>query len=305
MVETVKAKGKSDVAASSGGESSRGGGRGGRGKQGRAAVQASQIKGKKRAIEDEGGPEGMELGLAAGSGGEENKDKEKKDFEKQAAKKEYLGKEKVAKLLKTMVTSILRGLQESRDLAACVIDVMLAPAEAKFFETMKQATTNYSQLEQAAKEEAGPPHLQALMGLLDGLLEEKDKIGATNFEVISKYRLELKDMTTQEACDAIRMCRQFKCYKKEDRRLAFEITGTKIRKEIISAITQLGGKLKLGRDPATYLERDLAEWLQLLEVQRVQARTQRRREWGQPQCRSEVTMLCLHPLTYEPHSYQP
>ena len=61
-----------------------------------------------------------------------------------------------------------------------------------------------------------------------------------------------------------RLCRQCKCWDKTKKRLVFSITDSEIRTSLKDALKNLDFVYKLGRAPASFMERELADWLQYL-----------------------------------------
>lgn len=175
-----------------------------------------------------------------------------------------LHKEKTAKVLKLMIKSLLRNMQDIRDLQSCVVDVFLGEDSSVEFLRMKEQTKHYSELDQEAKNKNGPPHLLAFVGLLEGLISRGDAVGQANAVAIKRYHEQVQAMEWEELAEQVRMCRAMKTFKEGQKKLLLEVSRTPIRKELLLALRQVNFNHKQGRPPPTFMERELAEWLQYL-----------------------------------------
>jgi hypothetical protein len=178
--------------------------------------------------------------------------------------KESLASVKTAKILKAIVKGLLRAMQDNRDLMSCCIDVLIGPESDSIFAQMSTQTSEYSKLSKAEKESHGSPHLLAFVGLLEAIIAKGPVVGQANFEAISAYNEQVKGYTPTQLNDHVRLCKQAKGYKAENKKLYLEMGRCPVRSEILAAAIQAGFQLKGGRAPPSHLERDLVEWLQQL-----------------------------------------
>lgn len=177
-------------------------------------------------------------------------------------RKENLHNERTAGVLQTIVKGTLRNMQDLRDMHNCIVDVFLGPSEDPIFSTMKDQTIAYSQLPQRERE--GPPHIVAFLGLLTALTQKGVAVGAANLQALENYLKETEGMDTEQMAEAVRHCRQVKCYQASQTRLVLEISRTPVRRQLIDALKQAGFKWCVGRAPAGHLERELQNWLDAL-----------------------------------------
>ncbi len=171
---------------------------------------------------------------------------------------------KTSKILKAIVKGLLRSMQDNRDLMRCCIDVLIGKEDDDILTQMSLQTTEYPKLDKAAKEAHGLPHLLAFVGLLTAILAKGPAVGQANFEAIQAYNEEVKNFSPVQLNEHVRLCKQAKCYKAENKKLYLEMGRCPVRSEILAAVIQLGFQKKGGRAPPSHLERDLVEWLQQL-----------------------------------------
>ena len=119
-------------------------------------------------------------------------------------------------------------------------------------------------LDQKEKDAQGSPHLVATMGLVSAVVEEGDKIGAGNLKVLKRTLDKWSAMSPEELNQESRMCRQCKCWDKTKKRLVYSIVEVETRLALKEALKNLDFVYKIGRAPASFMERELADWLQYL-----------------------------------------
>ena len=95
-------------------------------------------------------------------------------------------------------------------------------------------------------------------------MNEGEKIGANNFKTLKETQEKWTAMTPEELNQEVRMCRQCKCWDKEKKRLVYSIVAVETRMAVKEALKNLGFAYKIGRAPASFMERELADWLQYL-----------------------------------------
>ena len=155
-------------------------------------------------------------------------------------------------------------MQGQRDLEACVFDCLTGDSDSKIFIKMKEHTTAYSKLPQTEREARGSPHLEAFQGALAAMVEEGEAIGRANLEVLQKYQQEVRLMSIEELSEQVRLCRQVRCFDEKQRKLLLEMSRAKpeVRRALLEGLQQLKFRLRQGRAPAGYLERELGSILE-------------------------------------------
>eukprot|EP00974_Lingulodinium_polyedra_P069519 6730716-Lingulodinium_polyedra.AAC.1 len=156
-------------------------------------------------------------------------------------------------------------MQDGRDLASCSIDVYIGPCDDPVLESMAEQTKAYGQLGMEEKKEAGPPHLLAYMGLVKGLVAKGVASGQLNYDRLKEHMEGLEALTTEELNQQVRLCKKAKCFDNKKAKLLICLSSeSQVRKNVSEAMVQVGFEKKVGRPPASGLERDLAEWLDQL-----------------------------------------
>ena len=170
--------------------------------------------------------------------------------------------------LSLLLKSVLRCLQDNRTHAGVLFDVVIVEATSSMAKGMIEQGQSYSQLrQQEGGDQLGPPHVYVFGGLLEALVSEGEKIGAANLKEIQNFATEFGDLTSTEKAELVLHTRCEKMYNSEFRRLVMCFERVPIRKNILDAMVQLGGRRKQGRAPKGAMERALESWLEkLLDV---------------------------------------
>ena len=91
-----------------------------------------------------------------------------------------------------------------------------------------------------------------------------ESIGQANLTKLTGYQEKVQAMEPKELNEDVRLFRQFKCYDQQKKRLAMCMVKGEERTAFIAALIQSGFVLKTGRPPASFMERELADWLDYL-----------------------------------------
>ena len=112
----------------------------------------------------------------------------------------------------------------------------------------------------------GPPFVYTYGGLIDGLIRLHGiEVGKSNLDKLKFLEEQFKSMEPPQICQGVvTMCRVSKVFDKEQRR----ITVAKVEKESLwvlsAALEQVGFTKKLGRAPASHMEREMQSHLDTL-----------------------------------------
>ena len=180
--------------------------------------------------------------------------------------------------LKTLLTLLtkqtLQSQQQVRMLASTVMDVFIMKSEAAVVQALlKEAkcfaaeVEDYRRRKDAGEEvkALGPPHPSAFMTLLETLVTADT--GAANKEALKasldRYGdcedpAELINLEAQ-VCRAVAMP-----YDAANTRIMLAMRDFPARRQVVSAMAQLGAEHKKGQAPPGYMEDQLQEWLDAL-----------------------------------------
>ena len=114
---------------------------------------------------------------------------------------------------------------------------------------------------------AGPPHIYALGGLLKAICHRGDKeldpvIFANMTNLMNRYEA----MTVTKRAEMCKVCRTDKMWRADSRRLSLCIADGEALQELVAALVAIGATRKQGRAPATYMERELQEYVEALAI---------------------------------------
>ncbi len=101
-------------------------------------------------------------------------------------------------------------------------------------------------------------------GLLFALHNRAQAVGAANATTLACYWEKYQEMDNEEKSGQARYCRLAPVYDKTGMKVILNIESTGIRKELLSALQQLGGIRKYGRAPPGALEREMQKFLESL-----------------------------------------
>ncbi|CAK0903737.1 unnamed protein product [Prorocentrum cordatum] len=174
------------------------------------------------------------------------------------------------RFLLVMVKQLLKVAQGMRELGGCLFDTCLCPVDGAEALKMAEQTHNYAE---AVKRDGkghlhGAPYIWAFAGLLAGLRERGDAVGAQNAKGIVDMMEWLDAHGVEDKMEMIRMCRLDKTYDKDKKRITFVLRDERWRQTVIACCVQAGMERKQGKAPASFMERELQEYVvQLLEHQ--------------------------------------
>ena len=81
---------------------------------------------------------------------------------------------------------------------------------------------------------------------------------------LKEYMSELEAMDIEQRCEAVKFCRLDKMYNQELRRITFCCVDPGARQAVLKAFDEAGAERKQGKAPASYMERELQEWVEAL-----------------------------------------
>ena len=174
-----------------------------------------------------------------------------------------------------MLTKLsLRSAQEGAELRGCLLQTWLLDSSCNEVKMMEEQGRAY-QIAIRKKGKGHPygaPNLWIYAALIQALLKRGDSIGARTKTNLQAHWEELDNMDTEDKAEIIRVCRLDRVYAEGKRRLTFYLAEEHdpdkepIRKSINTAMGQVPGTIrKVGKSPATFMERDLQQWLEVLE----------------------------------------
>ena len=167
-----------------------------------------------------------------------------------------------SKALYTLMMKMLLSLAQSRrNIEGVLFDVLIVPQDLPEVLKMTEQGSLYNQeVQKRGKGHGlGAPHLWIFGALLESLLLRKESIGAHNFAELQKFKQKLTTLEYAQKMDIIKFTKVDKCYDQGKRRITLCIA--EARPELLSALQQIGAELKSGRAPASHMERELQEWL--------------------------------------------
>ena len=100
--------------------------------------------------------------------------------------------------------------------------------------------------------------------MLKALKARGDKVGAATAEKIEEIWDEVERMTNEEKGEAFMFCRVDRTYNGETKRITMAIRDQDWRKAINKAMEELKWDRKYGRAPASFMERDMQQWVETL-----------------------------------------
>ena len=163
-------------------------------------------------------------------------------------------------LLALMMKMILQMSQNSRDVMGTVFDTWLAPADDSVINAMTVQGRRYALVVRTAGHGLSSPHLYVFGSMLDAIAkhtkEEEDRL--MNERYIA--------MSIEQRAQLVRLWKIAKVFKTEDRKLALafgagqEAQACKARVLAVLA-KQQAWTYKVGRAPASHMERQLSEFL--------------------------------------------
>ena len=89
-------------------------------------------------------------------------------------------------------------------------------------------------------------------------------VGATTAKALAEAKQTLSSMEMEDRLETVKMCRVDKMYDASKKRITFNISDGALRKTIISALNQTGAVHKQGRALASFMEREMQDWLEKL-----------------------------------------
>ena len=212
-----------------------------------------------------------------GGKGKGRDDKEESESDKkQKEKKESVHKKKrdcdfrsgQKRMLILMIKQILRSAQHNRDMSGILLEVMVIHESEDALKMAKLQTVAYNTaLKDKTKtgEEMGPPHLLAFAGFLKGLLDKGETtMGKQLFSSLTDFKQEFDNMDIYSRSRVVRLFKIDKMYQQDQRRVSMCIFGD-IAKDIVEVTQLCTATLKIGRAPATFMERELQEFLEAMD----------------------------------------
>ena len=170
-------------------------------------------------------------------------------------------------LMSLMVKQILNSAQTGRDLMGVLYDTWIVPIECQMIQVAKKQNMKYSEKVKTRGHGLGPPHLYTFGGVLAGLASMvKDTENMVPVQQVIENYIE-KEATAKG--ETIKFCRINKVYDSSKFRLTMAFSPTAeamtARQIIMTALhKQQEFEHKQGRPPPSFMERELADWLQAL-----------------------------------------
>lgn len=163
-----------------------------------------------------------------------------------------------------LAKSMLQQQHNMRLVMGACFDVLILPAdsdEVKGMESQGRAYNHAAQTE-GYQEARAPPHVYVFAGLMDALKNRGAAVGQKNQEAISGYLTMCAAMSVYDRAEAVQVCKLDKTWKADTKKVVMSFEKTGIRREVISAMTQVGASHKQGRAPASGQEREMQTWLE-------------------------------------------
>ena len=169
-------------------------------------------------------------------------------------------------LMCLMVKQLLRSAQVGRELWGAMFDTVVVKNDTPEPMAMSEQTGSYAKLvqEEGRGHKRGPPYIWAWAGLISSLDKRGQVVGAMTAKKLKEYMTELEGMDIEQRCEAVKFCRLDKMYNQELRRITFCCSNGEARAAVLKAFDEVGAERKQGKAPASYMERELQEWVEAL-----------------------------------------
>ena len=224
--------------------------------------QAGTEKDKKRNARSPG----REAKKAHTSGTDGDAKARKADKEKRVKEFKEKGNTVVLIPLVNMLMKLsLKGAQSLRDLGGAVFDTFTGSTTLAEAASMSQQTTVYAKKTKEAGRghKFGPPNIWAAGGLIHSLMKRGAAVGAAYADQIKAIWEAWEKMDIPEKCEVIQFCRLDKMYRADSKRITLAIRNAEWRVTINKAMENVGWTRKYGRAPASFMERDVQQWLEV------------------------------------------
>ena len=114
----------------------------------------------------------------------------------------------------------------------------------------------------------GGPYIWVWGALVACLVTTRgESIGAANLTILKEHLEDLERWEPEEKGDAILHCRMDTTFLEGKRRLTWALSPdfSGVKKAMISALCQTSALRKQGKGPPTFMQRDLQQWLEVME----------------------------------------
>lgn len=211
-------------------------------------------------------------------GGDKDKRKKQQQQKKTGKKQQgHLEDSDMHELVKLLTKCAVQTQSRLRTIENLTYDTWMVATEHKLIEKATEQGKAYHHMAKEHRDKAleagdipgdhgrGPPHLYIWGGVLQGLLDEGDRIGAKNKKDLETYLAKWNTMDRTAQCDDIRYCQISPTYHDTMKRLTVALAeSSQVKEPLYSALAQLGATRKFGRAPPGALERSLATWVRHL-----------------------------------------
>jgi len=166
-------------------------------------------------------------------------------------------------LLRLMLKMILNSHQRLRDVEGALFDIFLVATDSAIMVAMRAAGRGYHESVTEAKaagteHNLGPPFPHIWMAFLE-VLRGAD-IGAANKQAVGTIYESHNNGSMDLVLQQVRLFKQAPCYDSNFRKIVMCVPEHRV--VIGDLLKQLGEKAKVGRAPASGMERELSDWLQ-------------------------------------------
>ena len=90
-------------------------------------------------------------------------------------------------------------------------------------------------------------------------------MGKDLYKALTEFQTEYQHMDIYSSSRVVRLFKVDKMFQQDQKRVSMYIFGP-IGKDLVEATTKAGATLKVGRAPASYMERELKEFLEAMEL---------------------------------------
>ena len=196
-----------------------------------------------------------------------------------------------SELWKLVLKSLLQQGQQMRLVSSALLDTIVVKSEgAEAVAMLEQGKAYAAKVREEGSVVEGPPHPYVFGGLLAALKARGESIGAKNLAVVQETFDKYDIMDKHEKNELIRVCRCDRTFHSEHKKIVLgfgQQASSSLRQAVLQGLVQTGGDHKLGRAPASSLERELQAWLESMRGVRGKATAHQSQSAGSglPPCR--------------------
>ena len=175
--------------------------------------------------------------------------------------------------LKKLVTLISKMManctQQLRDVLSVVMDNLVGPSESGVADAAREQGLTYNSRVQSRGHGLGSPHVWIYGGVLEWLVKNIDKEETPDPEIaaLEEHLRAYGELDPEAKAQECKFFKLTKTFRTENCRITLALHGkaAEVRPIVIKQLQKHGYDLKSGRAPASYMERDLQQWIEAMD----------------------------------------